>query len=105
MKNAKIPYIIQKQLKSSFFATFNKTSIDRNPTRKLIITIIIIVRGSINPKTEPSPKIISTTIDARATGTDIRKLSFNVFSCSQFSKRITDTVIPEREIPGKIENP
>ena len=67
--------------------------------------MITIINGLIITNIDPPPKIISTIIEAIATGTDIKKLNLRALSWSYFSRRIDDTVTPEREIPGKIENP
>lgn len=72
---------------------------------KPITVMISIVKGSRTPKIDPPPNKTSTIIDAKATGTDIKKLNFKASFCSYFSKSIAEIVNPEREMPGNIENP
>ena len=64
-----------------------------------------MVSGSKIPKTEPSPKRMSTPIEAIITGTDIKKLRTSAFSCLYRSNSILDTVNPDLEMPGNMEIP
>ena len=96
---------MQKYPKLIFFAKRSNNSIVRYPIKKLVKVVMIIVIKSKVPKIEPLPNITSTIIEAIATGTDIKKLNLRALFCSYFSNIIEETVTPEREIPGKIENP
>jgi hypothetical protein len=74
--------MIQKYPKLTLRATLKRISMVRYPIKKLTAVITKIVKISKLPNIEPSPKIISTPIDAIITGTDIKKLRLRDLSCS-----------------------
>ncbi len=96
---------MQKYPKLIFLAILSKNSIVKYPTKKLTIVVNRIVKMSKVPKIEPSFNTISTNIEAIATGTDIKKLNLRASSWSYFSNKIAPIVMPERDIPGRIETP
>jgi len=99
LKRRSIPKRSTNHPKLIFWLSFIKAEIVKIPNRKEVKNPIIAGNEKENAE------VLRNMLAIRTTGSDMRKLSLKAVFPSNFFRRRSEIVIPEREIPGNKANP